>query len=402
MAGAVGAAGGSAMAGTRGSGEGMTAPASLSTAVFAASEIRSVEPWEFSGHVGRVIWTDHFKIYTTEEHPAITDRVPKFVERAVSHYMVALTPDGALPPPGGRMESFIMGSRAQWKELTLQMLGKQGAELLNITAGGFATGGRAYLFDIGIGSTFFVASHEGWHQYSQRTFAEQMPIFMEEGAATYMEGHRWEGDSVRFLPWANIERFEQLRTTMQNGKLLTLRDLIENSPQQLIKLPGDSAVSYYAQLWALMHFLAEGEGGAYRPALQRLLRDAQAGRMSQTVSSQMSVGDRAGMLGKRQSAAVFRTYFDRDIDGFNARYQQFITQVVRTGARDYISQGLSPVQKAQGGESRGGSVIAGTGAEGASGVSGVLGSPSSPLVGDRVVVPKRGVRSAATMGYNGK
>ncbi len=341
-----------------------------SAAVFRGSEVRSLEPWSFNGVPGKIITTDHFTIYTTETSNAITDRVPKFLEVAMRQYITAFGPGAALQPPPGKLESFVMGNRQQWKEITLAMLGKQGAEMLNITAGGFAVGGRAFLFDIGIASTFFVAAHEGWHQYTQRTFAEPMPVFLEEGVATYMEGHRWDGAEVQFLPWANLERFEQLRTASQGGRLMSIRDLIETTPRRLIQEPGDAAVTYYAQLWCLLHFLNEGDGGAYRPALQRLLRDAQAGQLSQTVAAQLTMNERGGMLARRQGNAVFRAYFDRDIDGFDKRYQAFVQQIVRTGARDWITQGRSPLPVAT--------------------VPSV--SPAAPLFAERLAIPARGVR----------
>lgn len=359
-----------------------------SAAVFAAGEIRSVTPWNFGEHDGRIISTDNFAIYTTETTPAIIDRVPRFLEQALTAYRTSLTGDSPLPPPPGRMESFVMGSRQQWKDITLSVLGNQGRDMLNITAGGFAVGGRAFLFDIGIGSTFYVASHEGWHQYTQRTFAEPMPVFIEEGIATYMEGHRWQDQSVAFMPWANLERFDQLRTAFAGGRLKSVRELIETSPQRLIQEPGDAAVTYYAQLWALVHFLREGDGGTYRPALQRLLTDAQVGRLSQSVAGALSMNERAGLLARRQGIAVFRAYFDRDPDAFDRRYQAFIQQLVRSGARDAISQGRSPIPVAA--VPRSSSDSPARGGNTANARSAI--SVASPLLGDRAAIPSRGVR----------
>jgi len=343
----------------------------IAAAVFPAEGAASSQPWSFAGAAGQVLTTNNFTIYTTETNAALIDRVPKFMERALQHYLTAITEDRPLPPPSGKMESFVMGSRQQWKELVLSMLGKQAQPMLQIPAGGFATGGRAFLFDIGLGSTFFVASHEGWHQYSQRTFAEPMPIFLEEGVATYMEGHRWEGLEVQFLPWSNIDRFEQLRTAAQSGRLLPLRDLIETAPQRLIGQPGDGALTYYAQLWALVHFLNEGDGGIYRPMLRRIIADAQAGKLSQSVAAQLAMSDRGGMLAKRQGIAVFRAYFDRDIDAFNARYVAFVAQITRPGARDLITLGRSPVLRAASAEVM---------------VNSILGS--------KPTIPQRGIRRA--------
>jgi hypothetical protein len=190
------------------------------------------------------------------------------------------------------------------------------------------------------------------------------------------------------MPRAIRERFAQLRTAAAGGRLKSVRELIETSPQRLIQEPGDAAVTYYAQLWALVHFLREGDGGTYRPALQRLLTDAQAGRLSQSVAGALSMNERAGLLARRQGIAVFRAYFDRDPDAFDRRYQAFVQQLVRSGARDAISQGRSPLPVAALPQPSSDSPAR---RDSTASVPAAM-SVASPLLGDRAAIPPRGVR----------
>jgi len=335
----------------------LSATNTAASRVLPSTDVRNVEPWSFGPNPGKVISTDYFAIYTTENANIIVDRMPRFLETSLRNYLTALTPTRALPPPPVKLETYIMGSRAQWKQLTIDMLGARGVDLLNIQAGGFAFGGRSFLFDIGAAGILSVAAHEGWHQYTQRTFAEMMPVWLEEGIATYMEGHKWGGQpasgatnasaqsgTVVFLPWANIDRFEQLFTASNRGELISLEDLLQSSPQQLIVRPGNAAVNYYAQLWSLILFLNEGAGGRYRPALQQVIVDAQAGKLSDSIATRLNMQGRSGALAARSGIAAFKAYFANDIKAVDAEYQAFMMQIVRTGGRDAIVEGRSPIR----------------------------------------------------------
>lgn len=318
--------------------------AGIARTIDSGGSIRHVQPWSFDGESGQAVTTDHFQIYITEKNPMIAQRLPGFLEAALDHYTHAL---GTLPTPRDRMETFVMGSRAQWKRLVLTMLGNKGqAAASSIQRGGMTFGGRAYLFDIGSADTLSLAAHEGWHQYTQRTFAEPLPVWLEEGIATYMEGHRWTGPSVTFSGWSNVERFDQLRMVVATRNVIALADLLTSSPNQLVEhgAAGD-ALTYYAQVWGLVHFLREGEGGRYRAGLQRLLSDASSGRMSQTVSielrSQGLPAPRA--LGQRVGSQVFQAYFGADVARIDAEYRAFIARATETGARQEVVAGVSPL-----------------------------------------------------------
>jgi hypothetical protein len=267
-----------------------------------------------------------------------------------------------------------MRTRGQWLELTRRLLGEQAGPFLMIQRGGYAWGGKAVLFDIGTQDTFAIAAHEGWHQYTQRAFKQPLPAWLEEGLATYMEGHKWlPGGEPEFRPWANPERFDELRRAAAAGRLMSLEQLLEVAPTGFLsaaragrgggETSPDAAV-YYAQVWALTLFLFEhsrprgGDAGAVDAGpgqLSRLLADAVSGdgRMDRAVSALLgpeSQGQgRASSLALRRGPAVFLTYCSRDMERSSREYAEFVEQVVRTGSRGAIVDGKSPIQPAPGG-----------------------------------------------------
>ncbi len=308
--------------------------------------IRQVQPWTFAGADGQLVTTDRFRIYITERDALVASRMPGFMEAALDNYTHAL---GPLPQPKERLETFIMGSRGQWREIVLHMLGARGqAFVTSIQRGGVTYAGRSYLFGIGSADTMNLASHEGWHMYTQSTFQEPIPLWLEEGIASFMEGHRWTGATVAFAPWANLERFDQLRRAAAANTLLRLPDLLSTPPQDLVTQGvGDTALTYYAQVWALVHFLREGAGGKYRAGFEQLLADAAAGQMSQAISIKLREKGlpEARSLSRRLGSQVFQAYFNSDMATAEVEYRSFLNKVVEPGSRQAVVAGTSPLVK---------------------------------------------------------
>lgn len=313
-------------------------PAALSSDVVPLTDIHSEEPWRFAGADGAIIRTAHYRIYTTASH-ALQDRAPAFLEYALAHYRSAL---GPLPLPAVRLDTYLLANRGQWAGLTRQLMGEQAETLLKIPRGGYAARGVGVFFDIGLYDTLAIAAHEGWHQYTQRAFREPLPVWLEEGVAVYMEGHRWDGPVPRFYPWANLQRFDQLRKAHRAGTLAPLSKLLEGKPQDFLGGEEELILNYYAQLWALTHFLAEGADGRYAEQVRTLLADAAAGRLSATVG-RSSGGGAARALASRVGPAVFLAYFNSDLETADREYASFLDRLVETGARDAIARGLSPL-----------------------------------------------------------
>ncbi len=310
--------------------------------------VRSVRDWEFDGVKGRAIQTDHFVIYTTDRSAQISERLPGLMESALKHYSTSITP---LPKPSRPMETFVMSSRAQWLRLTVARLGERARAVTGIARGGFAIGGSGYLFDIGPSDTMSIASHEGWHQFTQSSFAEPLPIWAEEGIATFFEGHRFTKDGVMFSGWNNLERFDRLRAASDANQLLPLDTILSASPDQILAMGNEAGVTYYAQVWALVHFLREGEGGKYRGAFEKMVKDASGGSLGTTMierlraSGALKSQDRRSvmLLARNLGAQVFRVYVNGDLARVETEYRAFVRQVVAPGAKQRVTSGLSPI-----------------------------------------------------------
>ncbi|MCL4742504.1 MAG: DUF1570 domain-containing protein [Phycisphaerales bacterium] len=312
--------------------------------VSATSPVLAVEPWTFGGRVGQAMTTPSYRVFTTQRDTPLAHRLPGFMEAALANYATALVP---LPPPRRRLDVYVLSNRVEWASLTRDLLGEdRAARYLHIERGGFSDDARAVLFNIGLHDTLSIAAHEGWHQYTQSAFAEPLPAWLDEGLAAWMEGFRWDHqrpDRPVFLPWANVERFDHLRAAWARGETLSLVTLLESRPEDLIRASTNGTLTYYSQVWALAHFLNEGDDARHRDALRRLLLDAAEGRMRRAVQSHLGQRAARSAVMRRTGPEVFMTYFDDDLDAASRRFDAFIERVVATGSKDRIIAGQSPV-----------------------------------------------------------
>ena len=307
-------------------------------AVIAAETGR--RPWLFERRDGLLITTGHYRLRTTEDNPYILDRLPGFLEASLDRYASQFT---KLPLPSRPMDVYLFENRGQWKRFTARFLGPQADLYLQIPRGGYSINGTAVLWQIGPRDTFSIAAHEGWHQYTQTMFRGRLPVWLEEGVATYMEGYKFRGKTPVFYPWANSERFDQLRDAEGAGTLLPLRQLLTSSPQQELQATDRRELNYYAQVWALTHFLAEAEGGKYRPGLNQLLKDAAAGTIGERLLDIYSPREAVAVVHNDRGLAVFRAYFGLDLKQVENEYFRFIRQIISPGSKNRIVAGESPV-----------------------------------------------------------
>lgn len=311
--------------------EPMREPAAPSVRAPAHSPVLSVEPWAFGAGTGSVIRTRHYRVFTTSSRPIVRRVLPGFLEAALTQYRSAL---GELPPPPMKLDTYLMHTRPEWATLTRALMRENADIYLRIERGGFAAQGRGVYRDLGeLSDTLNLAAHEGWHQYTQTTFRSRLPVALEEGIAAYMEGFRFDParpDVPIFLPWANTERYDQLRRAAAAGRLMSLETLLRTPPQDLIASDQEMALTWYAQVWALIHFLNEGESGLHTASLHAMLRRAAEGDPP---------GLRSGV--SRSPAALT---IDMPMPELNEQYQAFIWRITAPGARDRIVAGRSPLR----------------------------------------------------------
>jgi hypothetical protein len=306
-------------------------PASLPPAAFDVAET----PWWFGADPGRRLDTRHYRIHTTISHERVLARLPIFMECALRNYTSVL---GDLPEPSAPLESYIFRERGQWRSKTREILPEQASAFENLGRGGFTTRGTSVLYYLDWGGrdhdTLAIAAHEGWHQYTQVAFRNALPIWLEEGIATYMEGYSFPLSDrfPEFRPAQNNERQSALAVAIRRDRLIPLRELLDAPPQSFLEDGKRSLLTYYAQAWALTRFLAEGAEGRYRPALERALIDAAEGRLTARIARAPAVvaaGGRPAAIATRGGPWLILAYFESDMHRFEQEYLAFLRHLAR-------------------------------------------------------------------------
>ena len=312
--------------------------------------VRAVEPWRSTTREGERIITPSFRIHTTMRSEEFKRLMAIFSERAMAHWTTSLAP---LPAPDRQLDTYVFGSRDEWAAHTRTKLGAEAGAYLALGRGGYTSNAEAILYDIGPGDTLTILAHEGWHQFTQSLFRQELPPWLEEGIAAYMEGHRISPESGEpvFTPWRNFERFGELRDAVRRGRTVPIDQILDSTAQEYLADGRDRLLTYYAQVWALVHYLREGEDGAYGSGLSRLLADCVAGRVSDTLRSAPMPQDEARALDRalrRGTRLVpgrywIRAYFTPDLERFASGYRDFVDDIVARGSGDAIWRGRSPV-----------------------------------------------------------
>jgi hypothetical protein len=116
--------------------------------------------------------------------------------------------------------------------------------------------------------------HEAFHQFALKAIGGELPIYLNEGLAQVFEEAIYTGD--RFLMGqVPPRRLRQLRDDLSNNTLLPLKTLMTLSPERwAANLARDQALgaTQYNQSWAVVHYMAYGEGGRNGAKIVRMLR----------------------------------------------------------------------------------------------------------------------------------
>ncbi len=294
----------------------------------------SEAPWSFAVYRGRTITTPHYLVHTTIRDERVIGSLPRFLEAAFVRYTPAL---GTLPDPDTRLVTYLLQDRRQWEAKTREILPDQADTLNRLGRGGFATNGIAILYYLDWGGrsrdTFAIAAHEGWHQYTQTVFRFPLPIWLEEGIATWMEGHRIGRDGApRFYPRRNGERRRALSSAYSQKRLIPFDELISRTPQSFLRENKETLLTYYAQVWALTMYLTEGDDGRYHDQLADALADAASGQLGRRLTQSPAIlarGARNRALRDRVGPWLILACFNEDLDEFEAGYLNFVRDLVR-------------------------------------------------------------------------
>ena len=115
------------------------------------------------------------------------------------------------------------------------------------------------------------------HEYTHllvNNYFRSAPLWLKEGLAEFYSTARLSGDRRRISTGAELpSRVRQLR----GAQLIPLRTLFEVDQQSPYYYEAGKRGLFYAQSWALAHYILNGEGGARRARLPRFVELLSAG-----------------------------------------------------------------------------------------------------------------------------
>ena len=276
-------------------------------------------PWTFGRTDGVRLSTPHYDIYTTLSDEVLRNALPDFVESAYANYTQLVPP---AREPDERMRVYLFASRGQWAAFTKRFTGPRAKVFLKVRNGGYSERGVSVIQYVSHSITFPLFAHEGWHQYLYHCANTRVPAWLNEGLAVCFEGQRWNQTGVTaWDPWFNPMRKNALSKALLKDRLHPLRTLLETHAGKIVQGSSEQVATYYAQVWALILFLQEGEEGKYAAPFQRLLEQVGTGDLEQHARAAHIWSDRETF---NFGEALFRSFISDDLDTVEQEYQAFL------------------------------------------------------------------------------
>lgn len=120
--------------------------------------------------------------------------------------------------------------------------------------------------------TFALFQHEGFHQFSAGRFRHRLPMFLEEGLATYFQDGLLYHGKLHY-GGKPTDRIENLHHLVRTDRALPLAELMALSPEQWHEYGrADPTLlsDMYHQSWAIVHAILHGTG-SWRESLRDYL-----------------------------------------------------------------------------------------------------------------------------------
>ena len=302
-----------------------------------AQATAEIEPWTFTtarkAVPGKIIATDHYAIHTTVIDAVFLNSMAQLMEGAWQQYR-ALTP--GLTPSEWPLTSYLFAERSEWAAFTADRTGGDAAIYLQINRGGYTVRDWFVSYYMGDTSTFAVAAHEGWHQFVARNFRTRLPPFLEEGIATTFENVRWSDGLPRWDLSSNLNRQQKLQRAITMRQLFPLSKLITMHAGDVVGMPPGKIEAFYAQDWAFALFMLNGNNGAHRDSLKRLLSDTANGTAYLKSELPHSVFPDAWQPSSVQPLLV--RYLREDWPTIDAQYTAYIHRLADGSISDFAGQ----------------------------------------------------------------
>ena len=277
--------------------------------------------WRYRGQPGRLITTEHYEIYTTLSDEVLLEALPQAMETAYLYYR-QLAP-GAHEPQQ-RMQVYFFARRGEWVDFTRSFAGPRARTLLKVRRGGYTERGVAVIEYVAHSVTFPLVAHEGFHQYVHHCVGRRVPAWLNEGLAVLCEGQRWGKVGLKeFDPWHNPSRRNILADALLRDETMPLDELLRINAGHVVGGSTRKIGTYYAQLWALMLFLREGEEGKYAEGFARLLESLGAQDLELFArAAHVTSTRRTYNFGQ----ALFSSFISNDLETVQREYTAFLRQ----------------------------------------------------------------------------
>jgi hypothetical protein len=284
----------------------------------------SLQKLAIAGSTGTQISSPHYEIFTTIQDDQVLNRVGQVMEGALTQYH-SLAPD--IPLTDRPMDCYLFDNRGEWAAFTKSHAGQDSEIYLRVNRGGYTIGDWYVAYWIGDIATYSVAAHEGWHQYVARHLKGRLPPFLEEGTACLFEQVQWDGELPRWNLSRNTSRLTSLRAALAGNQLYPLSQLVRMHAGQVVGKSNAKIEAFYAESWAFARFLYDGQHGRNRPALQRMLSDAAAGRLFDDTSRQLSDGP---LWDSSTAKPMLEHYLGSDLGQIEQSFKSYMDQLAST------------------------------------------------------------------------
>ena len=250
----------------------------------------------------RDIRTDHYRIRTDLDDD-LANELAKLMEGMFAEYSHRLA-DFNDTAEFRVLDVYLFTHKADYTRLTEDRFRNTGgifiAGRLNLLA--------AFLEEQGRDALRRTLQHEAFHQFAFNAISPDLPIWLNEGMAQVFEEGLWVGD--QFVPGqASPRRLRQLKSDIDAGRLMDFQKFMDVTPEEWAKNLYDDAsrgATYYGQAWAMVHFLVNGENGAFRKRLIEMLKQIHGGR---------------------KANVAFETAFSANYDGFRRHFNDWAAAV---------------------------------------------------------------------------
>jgi hypothetical protein len=293
--------------------------------------VKKVEKWDNPYSDGLIIETQHYRVHTTMLEPLMLKQVPAFVEAVWKQYQNQLP---VAVESKDKFTLYLFKDRSQWEDFTKKFTGDQWPIYLKIKKGAYFLNGACVAYNIGRSKTFSVIGHEGWHQFCNKYFKYRLPSWLDEGIAQLFEQSDFEQGWFVFTPAKNLQRLGALKLTLQNNRLIPLRELISLNPGEVVMWEeSDKAVmAFYAQAYALVRFLREDNYGKRLSNYHQMMLGALNGTWPLDENEAKIASDRniplTAAWNRYIAQKLFDIYMGQEIEQIEPEYQAFCRKIV--------------------------------------------------------------------------